>query len=284
MAAMLVGLLLVDPWLKEAHGIAWAPIFFVLLGGSTMLCVYEMSRMLGRLGWRVYELPALAAVILILSLGAVSHVTGVRLLWDIGPMVIGPPTLVVMLLMVTVLSAEALRMFRAKAIGPAIESAGGALLTVGYIGLLPVFIIAMRFLDQPTGLAAIGVWLASAKCGDMGAYFAGSWWGRTKLIPRLSPGKTVEGCIGGLAFGMFGAVVVGLPAMGLPWWQLALLGAAIAAAGMIGDLVESLLKRAAGVKDSSDMVRGFGGMLDIMDSLLMTAPVAYGMLLLFGAR
>ena len=133
------------------------------------------------------------------------------------------------------------------------------------------------------------------KCADIGANVTGRLTGRHKLIPWLSPGKTIEGFIGGLALaGIIGAVIA---AMFQTWaqnnlhegdrWHAiglaeALLGGSIAgivlgAVGQLGDLLESLLKRDAGVKDSG-AVPGFGGVLDILDSPLLAAPVAYWML------
>ena len=114
------------------------------------------------------------------------------------------------------------------------------------------------------------VWVA-----DSGAYFAGRRFGRHKLAPVISPNKTVEGALGGvvagtlvaLAFGWFaGATTAQLPA-------LALVAAVTVAASIVGDLVESLLKRQAGVKDSGDLIPGHGGVLDRVDSVLAALPV-----------
>jgi phosphatidate cytidylyltransferase len=115
---------------------------------------------------------------------------------------------------------------------------------------------------------------------DSAALFAGSALGRHRLAPRISPGKTWEGLAGGLAGGVLGAVIVRGAA--LPWmpaWHAVALAVAVALAGTAGDLVESLLKRWAGVKDSGTLFPGHGGMLDRLDSLLFGAPVLYGYLL-----
>jgi phosphatidate cytidylyltransferase len=135
-----------------------------------------------------------------------------------------------------------------------------------------------------------------AKSCDIGAYFAGRHLGRHKLIPWLSPAKTWEGLIGGM-------LLSGLLAAGLTWvgaglgllgsilgpetdpslvglLAAALAGALIGLAGQGGDLVASMLKRDAGFKDFSQTMPGFGGMLDVIDSLLLTAPVGYGLLLI----
>ncbi|WP_028920460.1 phosphatidate cytidylyltransferase [Pseudoxanthomonas suwonensis] len=117
--------------------------------------------------------------------------------------------------------------------------------------------------------------LALVWAADSGAYFAGRQFGRHKLAPVISPNKTVEGALGGvvagvliaLAFGWFaGATTAQLPA-------LALVAAVTVAASIVGDLVESLLKRQAGVKDSGDLIPGHGGVLDRVDSVLAALPV-----------
>ncbi|MCX7012763.1 MAG: phosphatidate cytidylyltransferase [Candidatus Sumerlaeota bacterium] len=115
---------------------------------------------------------------------------------------------------------------------------------------------------------------------DVGAYFIGRRWGRHKLAPTLSPGKSVEGMIGGFASTMLMAVFLKLiwPELSrMLWWPEVLgLAAVFCPVGLIGDLAESALKRDAGVKDSSTFnLTGHGGMLDILDSLLFCLPVFY---------
>jgi phosphatidate cytidylyltransferase len=115
---------------------------------------------------------------------------------------------------------------------------------------------------------------------DTSAYFVGRQWGRRKLIPRVSPGKTVEGALGALV----GTVVVAVlysevlrqfPAYRLDWGAAIVFGLLISIVAQIGDLAESLLKRDAGVKDSGTLFPGHGGVLDRLDSLLFTLPLAY---------
>ncbi len=120
------------------------------------------------------------------------------------------------------------------------------------------------------------LWLVLVtKSCDIGAYFTGSFLGRRKLIPRVSPGKTVEGSLGGLLFSV--AVAVGLESawgLGLGPLLAGVLGLLLAVVTMIGDLAESLVKRRLEVKDSASLIPAFGGILDLIDSLLYTAPVA----------
>jgi phosphatidate cytidylyltransferase len=112
-------------------------------------------------------------------------------------------------------------------------------------------------------------WLA-----DTGSYFFGKTWGRHPMAPRLSPGKTWEGFAGGLVTAILGgAILVGLGKLG--WGHGAVLGMAIGLVGPIGDLGISMIKRQAGVKDSSKLIPGHGGALDRVDSVLLTAVVGY---------
>jgi phosphatidate cytidylyltransferase len=123
------------------------------------------------------------------------------------------------------------------------------------------------------------------KFTDIGAYFGGRALGKHKLIPWLSPGKTWEGLFFGLATaGLIGAVFshfISQPDYHLAWWKGVIFGAVIGGIGQLGDLLESLMKRDAEVKDSGRLIPGFGGILDIIDSPLLAAPFAYLMFSLF---
>ena len=116
---------------------------------------------------------------------------------------------------------------------------------------------------------------------DTGAYFAGRAFGRAKLMPSISPGKTRAGAVGALLVTMvvslvYNAVVLRPAAqLALTIWTAAVFGLVISAAGQVGDLFESMLKRQAGVKDSSTLLPGHGGILDRLDSLYFVLPVAY---------
>lgn len=118
-----------------------------------------------------------------------------------------------------------------------------------------------------------------AKSGDIGGYFVGIAIGRRKFIPHVSPGKSLEGCIGSLLFACIVAVLLAPPLLDrlvpLAWPALVLLGALVNLTAQLGDLVESLLKRRCGVKDSSKLLPEHGGMLDLVDSLLFSLPAFF---------
>jgi phosphatidate cytidylyltransferase len=158
-----------------------------------------------------------------------------------------------------------------------VSAAAGTLLGSVYLGALGGTVAALRVI-RPTdeGAWRVVLVLAIVMGSDVLAFFVGHALGRHRLAPELSPGKTVEGALGGLAGGVLGALAVrslGLPS--LPLWHAWALGALGAALGIVGDLAESLLKRWAGVKDSGALFPGHGGMLDRVDSLLFGAPLLY---------
>jgi phosphatidate cytidylyltransferase len=140
-------------------------------------------------------------------------------------------------------------------------------------------------LRVPPGGALLVFPLVVTWASDIGAYFVGRAIGGRKLIPSVSPGKTVAGAVGGLVASMLvawlyaRAVLVPVASLGFTPWGALGFGAAISLAAQIGDLFESLLKREGGVKDSSRIIPGHGGVLDRFDSLIFVLPVAY---LLFG--
>jgi phosphatidate cytidylyltransferase len=111
--------------------------------------------------------------------------------------------------------------------------------------------------------ALLGVWFF-----DGAAFFSGRYWGRHKLAPLISPGKTWEGVVGGFIFCMIVCLMITVIPLGLPWYFAILLAILIGSAATLGDLAESLIKRQTNVKDSGQMMPGHGGLLDRVDSLL----------------
>ncbi len=167
---------------------------------------------------------------------------------------------------------------RHKTVQGVVAGAGGTLLAFVYLGLAFGFLLAIRR-EHPVWVL---LWvLLVTKSSDIGAYFTGRSIGRHKLIVWLSPGKTWEGLIGGCVL----AAIVGV--LGLfvlertgaarvpPLWTGAIAGVLFGLVGQMGDLTASLFKRDAGIKDSGSVLPGFGGVLDVIDSPLLVAPVAF---------
>lgn len=193
---------------------------------------------------------------------------------------------VVMAALLTFLGAHAVA--AARAADPAgLErlgrSAGAGLLALVYPAFFFTHLVLLGRAADPQGRAFPPLWLVliAVWAGDTLAYFVGRRFGGRRLAPLASPGKTVSGALAGLGGSLaagagLGALWLGSGAAG------AVLGAAIGAAGLLGDLFESLLKRAAGVKDSGRLIPGHGGVLDRFDSLVPALPVAYYLLMWFG--
>ncbi len=157
---------------------------------------------------------------------------------------------------------------------PAFSPVEGAvtLLAILYVGLFS-YIYLLRLL--PDGWIWLTFTLVGTWSSDTVAYFIGKKWGRRQLAPALSPGKTVEGAIGGLAGSLLAAAAFIIIYPFLPDGPLLLLGLLLGLAALLGDLVESVFKRQAGVKDAGDIIPGHGGILDRFDSMLFTAPLVY---------
>jgi phosphatidate cytidylyltransferase len=171
-------------------------------------------------------------------------------------------------------------MARYEKAGGAIANIAGGLFAIGYVGLFLSFAVQIRMFWGISGLLAM---IAVVKMGDTGAYTVGRLVGRHKMSPKISPGKTWEGAGGALLFSLataWASFTWLLPpttpgdtaAHPLAW---VLFGVVVCVAGLLGDLAESLLKRDTGRKDSSTWLPGFGGILDMLDSILFASPIAY---------
>jgi phosphatidate cytidylyltransferase len=142
-----------------------------------------------------------------------------------------------------------------------------------YIAWLFSFFIKLKYL--PDGALLVTFIILVTKIGDVGAYFIGGAMGKRALIPRISPNKTVEGTIGGLVLSLIVALLSKFYLPKFPIGHLFVLGILLGILGQVGDLAESVLKRDSGVKDSGANMPGFGGVLDMIDSLLFTVPIFY---------
>jgi phosphatidate cytidylyltransferase len=147
---------------------------------------------------------------------------------------------------------------------------------IGQVLIVPTILSLAQLHAQPEGALRLLYVFFLIFAADTGAYFAGRRFGKRKLAPAVSPGKSIEGALGGLALCAVWAATAGawvFHAQGGKLVALVLLSMAVAVVSIIGDLTESLFKRAAGVKDSGTILPGHGGILDRVDSLLAAAPV-----------
>lgn len=153
-----------------------------------------------------------------------------------------------------------------------IANCGASLLAIFYLGFLSSFILAVRVDFGPWELL---MFIFTVKSSDTGAYTAGKLFGKHKFAPKISPGKTWEGMAGAVIFASVVAVLFASLCGIMSWPAAVVFGVVFAVFGQLADLIESMIKRDAGSKDSSEHVPGFGGILDVIDSPLATAPVAY---------
>jgi phosphatidate cytidylyltransferase len=170
-----------------------------------------------------------------------------------------------------------------RAPGRSVEQLGCELLIVSYVGLLTATTAQLRWIDGgEAGYLALGSLLVAVKLGDTGAYTLGRLFGKRKMVPLLSPGKTWMGGLGAVLFGGLGAwawLHFATPLFNPAWesppahWAI-LYGVVLSIVGLIGDLAESLIKRDVGRKDAANLLPGMGGLLDLLDSILYAGPIA----------
>ncbi len=294
LAAALVGLLILDEFIDGAampagwrSALSWTGI----RGGDTfppgtivfpvmLLLAYMASRELARM-LREKSIEASVGVTTLCAFAGLLTVFAVPARWEghRGAMIVA------LVAAVAVVGSLVYYLRRRNPLG-VLAATGSAALAFVYLGLMFGHVGALRR-EHPVWVL---LWvLAVTKSCDIGAYFTGRALGRHRMIPWLSPGKTWEGLAGGMT-------LAGLLAVGLawvieragggrigPWWQTGLAGVLFAGVGQCGDLMVSVFKRDAGRKDSGHSLPGFGGVLDVMDSPILVAPVAYWWLAWGGA-
>lgn len=289
--AALVTTLYLDQWLAP-----WFPLWFLLTGAAMAAVSLELAGLFEETVSRPSIQAALGGVAAILLANWFPHVVQAHRASDrISAIVFEPSAAIgalawpflsfIAVFMVTFL-AESLRFDKP---GRAVASIAGTLLIVAYVGLLGSFVVQMRWLDGcKNGLMPLAFLIASTKGADIGAYTVGRIAGRHKLWPSLSPNKTIEGAVGGLAFALLASLSVeawaqsSISLAGVGWPAAICFGLVLGVVGQLGDLMESMIKRDCMKKDASTVVPGFGGVLDVLDSILFAAPVAYGLWLFFG--
>jgi len=240
-------------------------LFFAVAEILLLLAFIEYSRLAAAAG---VPLPTVAAgaVTLLASVGVSSTE------W-VGDAVTGTAIALDAILMSGFVLLSALTLIAWRGDRDALGRASAALFPALYLGLPIGAMVALRAIR---GREALFLLLLTIIVSDTAQYYSGRAFGRTLLAPAISPKKTVEGAVGGFVCGATLLTVVGawwLPA--LPVALRALVGAAVVLLGIAGDLFESMLKRSVGVKDSSALIPGHGGILDRIDALLFAAPIYY---------
>jgi phosphatidate cytidylyltransferase len=266
--ALTVGVLVADQWLAP-----WYPFLFVLVITLAALACFEFLELLepGRrpASWLCFS--AVLGLVAVNWIGPVAEHLGKNT--DAWQWIAG--------LLAVILLGAFLWQISVFQIPGAIDRIALVLLLAGYLGLLPCFLIQLRWRPSSSigggpGIVPLALAIFVPKCCDSGAYFTGRLVGKHRLAPTLSPKKTWEGAVGGLLAAVAAAIGINRihPILSSIGTEVGF-GATVGLAAMFGDLAESLIKRDCGRKDASQVVPGFGGVLDILDSILFAAPVAY---------
>lgn len=261
---VLVALVLIAIVSVTAIWFRWG--FIVLLGAFVVIGSQELGHAASLKGWHpVWQVVAVGGAALLLV--------------EYGLSWFAPPALAALpigFVGCTVLALVAWGWRLRRPVEGFMADAAITALMVAYLPMLGTFVVAMIRSAHPVG--ELAVFIACVALSDTGAYFVGSWLGRHRMTPRISPAKTWEGFVGGMVWaGVAGALLVQF-VLHAPWWQGVVLGVVLSLCGTIGDLVESAMKRDVGVKDMGKLLPGHGGVIDRVDSLLFCAPVAWALL------
>jgi len=278
MAAGILAILIADPYLAAQLPIPFYPFLFCFTMAACVLSVRELVGLMPEPNTpsrRVSMTASLAILAVHFYQGAASGFPDAPhndpRSWTLPAYIFGA----------FVLSAFLFEMYRYRATGHSVTKIAHGMFVVCYLGILPSFFLKLRWLHIPGTPDTTGLMMTLAifvpKLGDVSAYFFGRAFGRNKLTPLLSPKKTWEGFIGSFVGSMFVALMLNFwgPVFKYGWIESLLFGVAIGFAGVLGDLAESLIKRDGNRKDASTVVPGFGGLLDVFDSVIFAGPVAY---------
>jgi phosphatidate cytidylyltransferase len=257
--------LIVLPILIASILIPWlAPLFVALALASMVLGLYEF--------WLLAKRRGIKADVVVGFAGAAALFT---VFYFDRPHEV--PVLLLLILPGLTIAALSAAMMRGAPFENMIASVGATVLGVMYVALLGGHLVAVRMgFEQQRAAHLLSFFFLVIMGSDTGAYYSGRAFGRHKLAPNISPGKTWEGAIGGMIASLLMAVIAHywfFPELPL---KFALpLAALMNILGVLGDLTESALKRGAGAKDAAQILPGHGGLLDRLDSLLFNAPVLY---------
>jgi phosphatidate cytidylyltransferase len=280
-------LLLGAVFIGGVGGLCWADYYATTPGSwlfflALPLSVAASGELIGMLrgrGWAPAAWP--------IYLGNIAIVVANFIPTLAGPKAIGPFEAPAIAFAFSVILVFVVEMVRYREPGHSTLQLATAILVLAYVSWLFTFLIELRVVgDRYSGMAALVSLVIVVKMCDIGAYTGGRLFGRHKMAPRLSGGKTMEGLVGGLVFACIGSycsfhyVMPGMLTVQRPLpssYAWVVYGFGVGIAGVLGDLGESLLKRDLGCKDSSTWMPGFGGVLDVIDSLLFAAPIGYAL-------
>lgn len=257
-AAIGVGLVLAAAVLGTLYTLPW--LFVVVAVAAVLLAVWELRHAVATRGAEPPLVPLLAGTVAVIVAAYVG-----------GPAALGVAFgLVVLVLVLWRLTGP---------VEGSVVDLSASVWIAGYLPLMAGFVMLM--LAQAQGPDRIVVLILTTVCSDVGGYAVGVLAGRHPMAPRISPKKSWEGFAGSVVACVVGASLSAHWLLGTQWWQGAVLGLAIVLTATLGDLAESMVKRDLGIKDMGKLLPGHGGMLDRLDSLIPSAPVAFVLLTVF---
>lgn len=258
--------------IRLASAAVLAPILWLLIKRSPQWCFVSVAAALIAVAClECFRLVGRSGAAPLTALGVL---TALGFVWSLSGVPGAPELGIVLSVAVAAITVGA--MARRPDAESMVRAAGATLFPAVLVGLGLAYLVAVRALPGEDGPDLLLLLFLCVIISDAAAYYVGRTLGRRRLAPSISPGKTWAGAFAGVA----GGIVAGLLAhfwfyQRLPLLHALILGAAVAMVGMGGDLAESMLKRAAGAKDSSSLIPGHGGLLDRADSLLFAGPFIY---------
>jgi len=239
----------------------YKPAFLVVLVLAILIGMWELTQALGARELHPPLIPLACGAIAILI---TAYTSGQH--WMVESMLLTVPAVVV---------------WRAvKGVDGIVNDLSSALLALIYVGLLAGF--ASLMLAAHDGDRRVTCFIATVVASDVGGYAVGALFGKHPLAPKISPKKSIEGLAGSTAMCALIGFILFTTLLNAPWWQGVVFGLALVTSATLGDLGESMVKRDLGIKDMGTLLPGHGGILDRLDSLLPSAPVAWALLQAFG--
>jgi len=267
MTVIFAGLIILDGWLDGSITACQADdkplqgtLLCILISVLIIPAQFELSRLFAAKNLKLFAPVSIAASILLAACCYWPGLVGV--------------SVAIYLPLVCVFMFLALLLYQYASFGfsGVVANCGANCFSILYLGLFSAFVLAVRIDFGPWPLL---MFVFVVKSADIGAYATGTLFGKHKFSPRISPGKTWEGMAGAVVVAVIVAILFAAVFDIMNWLLAVIFGFCFAFIGQIGDLVESMIKRDARQKDSSDTVPGFGGILDVIDSPLIAAPFAY---------
>lgn len=279
MTASIIGLLLIDGFLDGSLSEKTNPILpfkgivsLAIFLAAIIPAVFEIKKLFKNVSCNIFTVPVMFFTL----------ITGSFFFWK---QLLGLHGETALLVMTTIIAccfwAVLIWQFKKFKIQNMIINCSANFFAMAYLGFFTAYILGIRI---DFGLWPVLMYIFTVKSTDIGAYTFGKIFGKHKFAPSISPGKTWEGMMGGIVFAIITSCMFAHLANIMSLWAAIIFGVGMAFLGQLSDLAESMIKRDAQQKDSAGSVPGFGGVLDVIDSLLLASPIAYAYMWYFTGK